>query len=489
MAQRTDIIVIGAGYAGLTAAALLARSDRQVTLLEAHDTLGGCASFFRIGRMTFDVGATTLSGLAAGRPAHRVFDALGIVPAVIRQDPAMVVRMDDEDIVRTADPEAWIVSMERRFPRGNQRRFWTACYAVEAAVWRLIAEQPALPPSTATEWLRMLHPASLRALPLVVDLVRPMRTLMRRCGVDADPAFCRFVDEQLLISTQSTADRAPVVTAAMGLTYASDMWYPVGGMVRPAIQLMRSATADGGDVRFRRRVVSVVPHGRRWMVTTANGEQWLADRVVSSLLPSVMTDITDGGVRAWMQRQDRRSPTTWAALTMYLAVDGVPNLPSTYMQIHGTGGLPFCDSDSFFVTFSHPSDHSKAPEGTTTITVSTHTRPGRWERMTADERREAKALVERTMYDALRQRVPELDGMRLVDRSSATPWTWQRYTGRPTGRVGGAAHDVRRPLLTMPRNHTPFAGLSMIGDGVFPGQGVPAVMVGAWNTVQRIFAT
>ena len=27
----------------------------------------------------------------------------------------------------------------------------------------------------------------------------------------------------------------------------------------------------------------------------------------------------------------------------------------------------------------------------------------------------------------------------------------------------------------------------MIGDSVFPGQGTPAVMMGAWNTVQRIF--
>jgi phytoene dehydrogenase-like protein len=45
----TDVLVVGAGIAGLTAAALLAKQGRSVVLLEAHHQSGGCAGTFRRG--------------------------------------------------------------------------------------------------------------------------------------------------------------------------------------------------------------------------------------------------------------------------------------------------------------------------------------------------------------------------------------------------------------------------------------------------------
>lgn len=58
-----DVIVIGSGLAGLTAANRLARAGHQVLLLEQHQKLGGLATWFKRGDHCFDV---SLHGFPVG---------------------------------------------------------------------------------------------------------------------------------------------------------------------------------------------------------------------------------------------------------------------------------------------------------------------------------------------------------------------------------------------------------------------------------------
>jgi phytoene dehydrogenase-like protein len=62
--QNYDVIIIGGGLGGMTAANKLAKNGRKVLLLEAHDKLGGFATwFYRRGRHIFDV---SLHGFPVG---------------------------------------------------------------------------------------------------------------------------------------------------------------------------------------------------------------------------------------------------------------------------------------------------------------------------------------------------------------------------------------------------------------------------------------
>ena len=62
--SRYDVVVIGSGLAGLTAANVLARAGRSVLLLEQHYKLGGMATWFkRPGGHIFDI---SLHGFPVG---------------------------------------------------------------------------------------------------------------------------------------------------------------------------------------------------------------------------------------------------------------------------------------------------------------------------------------------------------------------------------------------------------------------------------------
>ncbi len=62
--ESYDVVVIGSGLAGMTAANMIGRSGRKVLLLEAHNKLGGLATWFkRKGGHVFDI---SLHGFPAG---------------------------------------------------------------------------------------------------------------------------------------------------------------------------------------------------------------------------------------------------------------------------------------------------------------------------------------------------------------------------------------------------------------------------------------
>jgi all-trans-retinol 13,14-reductase len=60
--MKYDIIIIGAGLGGLTAGAKLSREGKKVLLLEQHDRPGGCATTFKRGDYTMEVGLHEIDG-------------------------------------------------------------------------------------------------------------------------------------------------------------------------------------------------------------------------------------------------------------------------------------------------------------------------------------------------------------------------------------------------------------------------------------------
>ncbi|MBE7452102.1 MAG: NAD(P)/FAD-dependent oxidoreductase [Kofleriaceae bacterium] len=71
-----DDLVIGAGMAGLTVAALLARDGRRVLVVEAHDTPGGYAHTFGVGAYRFCAQVHYIFACGEGETVHEVLRRL-----------------------------------------------------------------------------------------------------------------------------------------------------------------------------------------------------------------------------------------------------------------------------------------------------------------------------------------------------------------------------------------------------------------------------
>jgi pimeloyl-ACP methyl ester carboxylesterase len=79
--ETADVVIIGAGIGGLSAAALLARYGKRVIVVEAHDTPGGCAHGFERrskngAKYKFDAGPSLWAGMStpSTNPLRQVFE-------------------------------------------------------------------------------------------------------------------------------------------------------------------------------------------------------------------------------------------------------------------------------------------------------------------------------------------------------------------------------------------------------------------------------
>jgi all-trans-retinol 13,14-reductase len=80
--MKYDVIVIGAGLGGLTAGAKLAKEGRKVLVIEQHNKPGGCATTFRRGDYTLEVGLHEMDSPSAGDMKTRIFNDLGVFSKV-----------------------------------------------------------------------------------------------------------------------------------------------------------------------------------------------------------------------------------------------------------------------------------------------------------------------------------------------------------------------------------------------------------------------
>ena len=496
------VVVIGGGFGGLAAALLLAERGEEVTLLEAHTMTGGCAGAFeryeRVGERSerrfetwrFDAGATTLSGLHPDGPFDRLFSLVGDRPPIRQIDPGIICHLDDGALLhRYADLDRWIAESSRVFGPEGQDRFWREVDRIATACWDLAMTNRRFPPHSVSDVLSLVNPANLRALPLLPHLGSSVADLLKRHRLDRNKRFTRFINEQLLITAQNHATEVPLLVGAMGLNYPSDTWYPEGGMYGVAEWMEEKIAERGGEILTKHRVEKIVRDEGGWRLETSRGA-FEADTVIANLTLWDIERLLEGEDRT-IEREIERLPETWGALCYTAAISSeVGDHGSLYHQV-AIEPHPLIDSSSVFISLSPSDDSRRAPQGYRTLSVSTHVAdPGSWVALKRENPTTYRAKKQEFLDHILPAVGRALPG--FADHAEerryeqvATPASFHTFTRRHNGTVGGIPFTSDRGLLTLPGPTTSHRNLYLVGDTVYPGQGVPAVVIGAMNAVGR----
>ncbi|MFC1878827.1 phytoene desaturase family protein [Chloroflexota bacterium] len=478
------ILIVGAGFGGLSAGAELARAGLDVTVLEAHVYPGGCAGTFYHKGYRFDAGATLAGGFAPNAPMDRLARHFGIDWDARPASRAMLVHMPDESTVtRWTEPQRW--ESERRAQFGKAAEpFWRWQESAADALWDFAYRLPPWPPQSIGDLLKLLKTAgksSAKMLKLAPDALRPAAARLRH----ASERMRLFLDAQLLISAQATSVSANALYSAAALDLARQgVSHVPNGMGGMAEKLVKSIQGYGGRVHFRQEVTQVTKkRDGTFTVNTKRADSFQADIVIYNLPPWNIRALLDGEIPTRLLRLPKKPRRGWGAFMAYIGLDAryIPDELALHHQV--LRQEPFGEGNSIFMSLSPNWDNRRAPDGMRALTISTHTHLQPWWDLYESDQSRYEAhkseYLERVLYLAERV-IPRLrQEADLI--MPGTPVTFQQFTRRAWGWVGGfpqTSLQARGPRLA--------PGQWMVGDTIFPGQSVPAVMLGGLRVAQTI---
>src|SRR5215208_5310620 len=143
-----EVVIVGGGIGGLTAAALLAARGVNVCLVEKESRVGGCAASFQKLGYDFELGAGLYSAWQPGEIHERVFAELPVAPPEVQPlSPAYVVRLPDQrEVALTENTEEFEESLRACFPECAERaiRFYRELAPISEALRHRVPPGPAI---------------------------------------------------------------------------------------------------------------------------------------------------------------------------------------------------------------------------------------------------------------------------------------------------------------------------------------------------------
>jgi hypothetical protein len=113
---KYDIVCIGAGMAGLAAAALLTKAGKAVCLMDPASSAGGCVAPQGIEGFRFAAGPTITYGFEPGGTLQKLFSVLDLSASATNSFPGYQVLLPEHRISVSGDPRETLEELVREFP-------------------------------------------------------------------------------------------------------------------------------------------------------------------------------------------------------------------------------------------------------------------------------------------------------------------------------------------------------------------------------------
>jgi len=487
MPRKFDVIVIGAGLGGLSAATYLARQGLDVLLLERHVVPGGYATSFVRGRYEFEVALHELSGI--GTPdrrggLYRYLDYLGVASKVEFINIPNLYRaiFPDLDITLPVGREAFEEKLVQTFPQEKDGilRFLNRIFDLRVDFVKIARQGPG---NQITLPFRLPH--FFRYLPttwgqvLNRDVKDPLAraVLSQYWGyVGLPPAKISFL---FFASTLAAyIKRGPAFPKGRSQALSNALlatFEELGGQARLTCGVQRILTANGS-------VKGVI---------TETGDEYHADWIVSNADPITICQELIGldQVPASFFTKLQSSELSPSTLNVYLGVaKSAQELGLEEYEIFINESVDFDALHPLMYTIQPPPSLAVtcynvvypeiSPPGTSIVVLTALAYGEPWHQLSPGQYFKTKETVGDYMVHMVEGIAPGIREYTEVIEVS-TPITNMRYAGTMGGSIYGFNQPPRDNMVWRMGHRGPLEGLYFVGAWTRPGAGFePALFSG-----------
>lgn len=478
----TDNLVIGAGVSGLTLSALMSKNSQEVILLERHNLPGGCAGYFSRSGFTFDVGATTLSGMTGIGSLKSILEILDLSLPIRHIDPGLIIHLKNFKLRRASKLQDWIAEQQTYFNYDWIETLWNIIDIRNKEAIGLAKYSRFYPMKSRSDALQLLSGDYLLKAKSLFQLLMSFKAL--HPSIDLDVNYKQMIDELLLIAAQNNSNKTPALIAYMALSYLEDCWYCLGGMKELAHSLESRIKTSGSSVFYKHEVQNIIQRFDYFEVKT-NKQSFRAKRVISSLPIWNTHKLTTSLPLEKVHSAARTIKPKWGAITGYFSLKPKNEITDLYHQIHIETPLSYTSSQSVFVSFCPLGDKKRTKGIEQTVTLSIHIDLDKYAHILMSVARDEIKRIWELEFTKILELAFSGNILNLTCHGIGDPKTFERFTGRQNGSVGGLPHDIKLPLFLYPQFDTGVKNFYQLGDTTFPGQGIVGVMQGALNLFHR----
>ena len=277
MIASKSVHVIGSGFAGLTAAALLAKQGYKVTLLEKNAQPGGRAGVWETAGFKFDMGPSwywmpdifenyfALFGKKVSDYYH-----------LKRLDPAYRIYFGPEEIMDIPANMQQLEALFEFYEKGSSlalREFMEqAAYKYKTAMSDYVFR----PSHSITEFLDL----KLMLQSLRIHMLKPMSKHVKTYF--KNPKLIKLLEFPVLF-LGATAQKIPAMYSLMNYAdLALGTWYPMGGMNEIVVAMVKLAEENGVEIQLNTEVLNIRIEGNKACEIITNNGNFKTDFVVAA---------------------------------------------------------------------------------------------------------------------------------------------------------------------------------------------------------------
>lgn len=497
MGYDYDVIIIGAGMGGLTAASLLAKEGLKVLVLERLERVGGCCSNYDVNGFKPEVGAVFVIGHEF---YYKLFELLDLRLEDYLQwdliDPVYHAYLGDgSDIALPRDLDEMALVVKQLAPQ-DVDGYYRYCRDM-GKIQNLLTAVTERPMPEIRDLTKVSKLAKLLNTKALVPAI-PVNLKMGLNNLDRlVKSYFTDPDVQLIFGWENLYAGLPAhrCTGLFSMiTYMGHVgyYYPKGGMISIPKALARIAQDFGAELRTQAEVDSIVLQGREARgVRLSSGEVLMAKAVVSNTHSrfTYFNLLKDADLPGWVRRTVRRQPCSIPAPMFYLGLserlDGVKahmslvaqkreRIDNIWTDFYDRGLLYRARDGAYLVIDNTYDDPQLAPAGKQSLYVI-YIAPYKlkyddWDEIAEEWAWECIEYLDERCFPGLRERTEWMD--------SVPPTELERRLNVAEGAFFGIEMSLPNMGPFRPNYRSRLIErLYQAGQSTNPGLGVPGAMI------------